>query len=47
MLLGLGATVEDVSEPFNPEGGAYEGGAAGHAHAGGSGHLAGLAHDPP
>ncbi|WP_419914789.1 urease accessory protein UreE [Hoeflea sp.] len=26
MLLGLGASVEEVEAPFNPEGGAYEGG---------------------
>ncbi len=45
MLLGLGATVEEVSEPFNPEGGAYEGGAA-HSHAPGGSGLGDLAHDP-
>lgn len=49
MLLGLGAAVEDVSEPFYPEGGAYDA-AAGHAHpSGGADHgdLGGLARDPP
>ncbi|WP_265518387.1 urease accessory protein UreE [Nitratireductor luteus] len=30
MLLGLGATVQQVNGPFSPEGGAY----AGHAHSG-------------
>ena len=34
MLIGLGANVADVTEPFDPEGGAYAGGDhAGHGHA--------------
>lgn len=32
MLEGLGATVREVSGPFNPEGGAYSGGFHGHDH---------------
>lgn len=42
LLLRLGATVADVSEPFAPEGGAYgEGHTMGHSH-GGEGELSGL-----
>lgn len=32
MAEGLGATVERISAPFQPEGGAYEGGGHGHHH---------------
>jgi urease accessory protein len=32
MLRGLGGTVEDVTEPFQPEGGAYGEGGHGHVH---------------
>lgn len=32
MLRGLGATVQDVEAPFNPEGGAYGGTVATHGH---------------
>jgi urease accessory protein len=34
MLLGLGASVEDIEAPFDPEGGAYGGAHAAHHHAG-------------
>lgn len=44
MLLRLGATVTEVSEPFRPEGGAYgEGHAMGHSHPGDA-DLSGLGH---
>ena len=32
MLLGLGAVVEEVMEPFNPEVGAYAAGGHDHRH---------------
>jgi urease accessory protein len=32
MLIGLGATVEDIEAPFDPEGGAYGGTHASHHH---------------
>jgi urease accessory protein len=32
MLIGLGATVEDIEAPFDPEGGAYGGAHASHHH---------------
>lgn len=45
MLEGLGATVTDVSAPFDPEGGAYGGhGHAAHAHSG-HGHTHDHGHD--
>lgn len=34
MLEGLGATVTEVTAPFDPEGGAYDGGDSGHHHHG-------------
>lgn len=38
MLRSLGATVTPVEVPFDPEGGAYEGGGHGHHHDHGDGH---------
>lgn len=32
MLIGLGASVEDIEAPFDPEGGAYGGAHSGHRH---------------
>lgn len=43
MVRGLGATVERVEAPFQPEAGAYAGEGHGHAHAGG--HVHGGAHE--
>lgn len=45
MLIGLGATVEDIAAPFDPEGGAYGGAHAAHHHHGDSAHP--HAHDHP
>jgi len=50
MLEGLGATVEDIEAPFQPEGGAYgTGRTLGHSHGGGSegrDHRHDHSHDP-
>ncbi len=43
MLARLGAETAEVVEPFNPEGGAYDG--AGHSHGNGHGHSHGHPHD--
>lgn len=43
MLRGLGASVRDVVEPFNPEGGAYDG-RHGHSHGDRNGHGHGHHH---
>jgi len=45
MLLGLGAAVEDVDAPFDPEGGAYGGQHAWHHHHGDHQHPHGHSHD--
>lgn len=48
MLIGLGASVQDIEAPFDPEGGAYGGAHASHHHAGHShdhGHSHGHSHD--
>lgn len=38
MLIGLGATVQEINAPFDPEGGAYGGTHAGHHHHDDQGH---------
>lgn len=44
MLIGLGAHVRDVHEPFHPVRGAYSGSRHGHAHGGPVGHEHGHEH---
>ncbi|KJS09080.1 MAG: urease accessory protein UreE [Hoeflea sp. BRH_c9] len=47
MLVGLGASVEDIEAPFDPEGGAYGGAHAGHHHDDDHDHSHGHSHDHP
>jgi urease accessory protein len=45
MLRGLGADVQSVMRPFNPEGGAYHGDGDGHVNGHGNGHAHDHGHD--
>ena len=45
MLIGLGASVREISEPFHPLRGAYHGSGHGHGHDHGHGHSHGHGHD--